>query len=118
MSKKAVNFDLSVAALKEHYPNSDYLQAYKDVRRFLERNGFEHRQWSGYITTKHMSDTQIQYILDVMFKKYRWLEKCANKVDITNIGRSHDYLKLTGRRLNADRSAAKPGRSISMDMDF
>lgn len=118
MNRKAVNFDLSVAALKEHYPNSDYLQAYKDVRRFLEKEGFEHRQWSGYFSKEPLSDMQAHKILDDMFKKYRWLEKCANKVDITNIGRSHDYLKLTGRRLNADRSAAKPGRSISMDMDF
>ena len=45
---KAFNFDLSVRALQENYPGTNYRQAYQDIRQFLEDNGFEHRQGSGY----------------------------------------------------------------------
>lgn len=98
MNRKAINFDLDIAALREHYPNRNYLYAYKNISRFLEKEGFEHRQWSGYVSKEPLSDMQTHKILDAMFEKYVWLEQCVKKVDITNIGRTYDYLKVVSDR--------------------
>lgn len=98
MNRKAINFDLDVAALRKHYPNRNYLYAYKNISRFLEKEGFKHRQWSGYVSKEPLSDMQAHKILDEMFKSYPWLKQCAKKVDITNIGQTYDYLKVISDR--------------------
>jgi len=53
--RKSLNFDLNIKKLKEHYPNSNYTEAYNDIKKFLTNNGFEHRQGSGYISKEEMS---------------------------------------------------------------
>jgi len=53
---RSINFDLDTNKLKEHYPNKTYTNAYEDIKRFLLKNGFEHRQGSGYISQKELSN--------------------------------------------------------------
>ena len=45
--KKGINFDLDTNALKIHYTEGDWRNAYYDVRNFFKKNGFEHIQGSG-----------------------------------------------------------------------
>ncbi|ENF16403.1 CRISPR associated Cas2 family protein, partial [Escherichia coli P0304816.10] len=44
----AISFDLSVAALDQHYPGNNYNNAYAEIRRFLEAKGFNRQQGSVY----------------------------------------------------------------------
>ena len=46
--KKGINFDLDTNALKIHYTEGDWRNAYYDVRNFFKKNGLEHIQGSGY----------------------------------------------------------------------
>lgn len=46
--KKGIYFDLDTARLKEVYKNGDWHNAYYELRSFLEKEGFEHIQGSGY----------------------------------------------------------------------
>lgn len=92
MSRKAINFDLDVNALKKHY-SKKYNNAYYEINSFLSKNGFEHRQGSGYISKADMSNARAFTVIDTMCDKFNWLEKCAKKIDITSIGPTFDYMK-------------------------
>lgn len=97
--RKALNFDLDTKALKQYYPNKNYRQAYKDVKRFLLNNGFEHRQWSGYTSIKPMTDGTIRAKMLKLKKALPWISKCVNRFDVTDIGEQHDLtFVFTGRR--------------------
>ena len=74
---KAFNFDLSVRALQENYPGTNYRQAYQDIRQFLEDNGFEHRQGSGYRSINEMSDIEVTLLVVRLGRSFPWLGKCV-----------------------------------------
>lgn len=82
MKRKAIVFDLSTNALKQHYPGNNYRNAYKLVGKFLESNGFEHRQKSAYISIKPMSHAKAMLITAALHNKYPWLSKCVQQFDI------------------------------------
>lgn len=92
--KKALNFDLDTKALKQYYSNKNYRKAYEDIKNFLLVNGFEHRQYSGYISVKPMSDATIRAKILKMKKVFPWLKKCVNHFDVTDIGRQHDLTHI------------------------
>lgn len=85
---KAVNFDLSVHELEKHYP--DYRKAYYDIKRFFKKQGFEHRQGSGYVSKTKLTQADIIDLLDVMNTELPWMSDCVTKIDVTNIGAQHD----------------------------
>ena len=49
-SKKALNFDLSNQALQKYYPSKNYGKAWSDIKGYLLEIGFNHRQYSGYVS--------------------------------------------------------------------
>lgn len=51
----AINFDLDTKKLETLYSSKNWRQAYDDIRDFLKKNNFEHRQGSGYISKEEMS---------------------------------------------------------------
>ena len=73
---------------------SNYREAYIDIETFMEYNGFEHRQWSGYISKYEMSTQDIQMIVINMGKTFPWLGSCVKKFDVTDIGQQHDLTEL------------------------
>ena len=90
MSRKMINFDLDTKALQMHYPKSDWHNAYSDIRSFLEKEGFEHRQGSGYISSCSMPYYKVQASLYKMKQQMPWLTHCVNKIDVSNIGKTYD----------------------------
>ena len=106
-NRRAIHFDLKEALLKQHYPKKDYKQAYKDIRLFMENNGFTHRQWSGYFSDTPLSFADIVDIMDKLWTQFPWLEKCAVKFDITNIGRTYDLLGMHSENKIVEKSLKK-----------
>jgi virulence-associated protein VapD len=53
---KALNFDLDTKKLREKFGEKGRRKAYSRVKTFLTKNGFSHRQWSGYASLKPMSN--------------------------------------------------------------
>lgn len=71
---RAINFDLNIDALRKYFSESNPKGAYKEIRRFMESNGFEHRQWSGYCAKEPISNFDIIYYLIVCMKKcHGWI---------------------------------------------
>ena len=46
-------------------------------------NGFEHRQYSGYISIETMSYRDITMLLYLIKNELPWLEDCAQRIDAT-----------------------------------
>jgi len=87
---RAFNFDLKIKLLKKYYPKKNILGAYRDIKSFMFKNGFSHRQWSGYRTDEKLTDRQVQIIMLQMRKELPWIDKCSTKLDVTNIGKVYD----------------------------
>ena len=94
VSRKAINFDLDTNILKQIYNNGDYINAYKEIRDFMEKNGFEHRQGSGYVSKDRMRETDAILIYNNMVTTFPWFNQAVKKCDLTHIGRTLD---LTGK---------------------
>ena len=78
---RVIHFDLSTRKLKKLYPGMDYHQAYKDIQKYLEEKGFEHHQWSGYISKEELTPMEVSRCTTEMFLKYPWIRPCAKKMN-------------------------------------
>lgn len=94
LCRKAINFDLDTNALKEHYPGKNYRDAYSDIKDFMQKSGFEHRQWSGYVSNEKLSIQKVASVTQRLAKAFPWLQKCVNRFDVTDIGEQHDLTHL------------------------
>lgn len=91
---KALNFDLDTHQLQEHYPGTNYRQAYDDLRRFFKKHQFLHRQGSGYISEDKLATADIYDLMDDLSQQLPWIGVCVSKIDVTNVGRQHDLTEL------------------------
>lgn len=98
-SRKQITFDLNDNKLKSIYPRSKvtlnpkyYKKAWKDIARFMERNGFEHRQCSVYASQKEMTGMDVNALIMAMAIRMPWICKCLDAIDVTNIGEQHDLI--------------------------
>ena len=91
---KAFNFDMVIAELKKHYPNGHHTKAYKEIGAFMHKNGFEHRQGSGYRSKAPLSDVEVLDIVDKLYAALPWFTKCVNKFDVTNVGEVYDLATM------------------------
>lgn len=91
---RAINFDLSTEELRNLFGESGRKEAYKKIGAFLESQGFVHRQWSGYISKNKLDMLEVTRLSKNLFKNFPWLTKCANRIDVTNIGKRFDMIKL------------------------
>lgn len=71
------------------------------MKRFFKKNGFNHRQGSGYISREKLGQADIADLLDAMSTELPWMGDCVTRIDVTNIGRQHD-LKDALKNLTAD----------------
>ena len=56
----AINFDLSTKALEEIFGTGNTSKPYSDIKRFMESNGFMHRQYSGYVSVEPKTKANIR----------------------------------------------------------
>ena len=94
-TRKAFHFDLDIRQLKEHYPSTSpfgYKQAWSDIKKFMEENGFIHTQYSGYESSQDLSTFAAFQIIIRLQRKHPWFSQCAQAATMTDIGNRHDVL--------------------------
>ncbi len=91
---KAMYFDLKFQALKKYYSPTNPNGGYYKIQNFMEHNGFEHEQYSGYHSKKEITDLMVFKLFDDMQLRLPWLSKCARKFEVTNIGENYDLTRL------------------------
>lgn len=101
--RKQITFDLNQKDLARNYPRSKitvnpkfYKKAYKDIRLFMEENGFEHRQYSVYASTKNLTAYDVAGLMEQLARKMPWLYSCVNEIDVTDIGEQHSIKEILG----------------------
>ena len=100
-SRKQITFDLSQDALRQHYPRKEinqdpqfFKRAYKDIRQFMEANGFERRQYSVYVSAEKLTALDVAVLTQRMAEEMPWLRQCVKEITATNIGARHSLLGL------------------------
>lgn len=92
-TKKAINFDLSVSALKQHYPSNNYNKSWYDIKNHLQQNSFCHRQYSGYVSSSTIEMTDVIEIIISMSLYFKWLQYCVKQFDITIVSDQYSMLE-------------------------
>jgi len=101
-SRKQISFDLKQDLLKEYYPNpklsksqGHHKNAYKDIKKFFKKEGWEHRQGSVYASKQAMTHLSVLRMVDKLAQQMPWLHKCieVNGIDITDIGDNYSLYK-------------------------
>ena len=59
-SRKAINFDLSTNELESIFGKNNTSKPYSDIKHFMERDDFEHRQYSGYVSKEPKTKANIR----------------------------------------------------------
>lgn len=91
--RKALNFDIDTKKY-EATTGKKAPRAYDDIKDFLTKAGFEHRQGSGYVSTEALTDENIVIIISEMSQKLDWLKECVKQFDVTDIGKQHSLLDV------------------------
>lgn len=94
--KKAINFDIDTKKYEE-YTGKHSPTAYNEIKRFLKKNGFEHRQGSGYISKASLNDSDIITLITNMTLTFNWLKYCIKEIDVTNIGKQHSLVDMISK---------------------
>lgn len=89
--RKAINFDIDTKKYEE-FTGKPAPTAYAQIKRFLKKNGFEHRQGSGYVSKDSLDDQKITAIIMNMTFNLSWLKYCIKQIDVTNIGKQHSLV--------------------------
>jgi virulence-associated protein VapD len=83
-NRKSINFDFDTHRLITVFGEKGKRQAYVRIQRFLEHNGFEHKQWSGYLSQSTMSYLETYALIDRLMMACPWLSDCTNSFDVTD----------------------------------
>jgi virulence-associated protein VapD len=75
-NRKFINFDLDTRALVEVFGEKNRSQSYREIKRFMLKNKFEHRQYSGYISLKPMSYADTYDLVKDLKRQCSWLTMC------------------------------------------
>lgn len=97
--RKAINFDIDTKKY-EKFTGKPAPTAYAEIRRFLKKYDFEHRQGSGYVSKNDMKTSDIGILATNMALTFDWLKYCIKQIDVTNIGRQHSLVSTIGNAKN------------------
>ena len=85
---KCIHFDFLIDEIREHFSSDS--TPYTQIQNFLEQNGFEHRQGSGYISKEPLSEYQTYILMKKLGAKFTWLDDCMRRFDIENAPEAMD----------------------------
>lgn len=91
-SRKAINFDLNDNLLKRNYPSKSYRNSWRDIKGYLVKNGFSHRQYSGYVSQDCIEMSEVAHIIGMMSRKWSWLSLSVMQFDVTIVGDEYSFL--------------------------
>ena len=86
----AIAFDLEGAQLEKLYPNDSWRNAYTDVRRALEKHGFERRQGSVYFGGDHVDAVTCVLAVQELARDYSWFTPSVTDIRMLRIEDNND----------------------------
>ena len=98
----AINIDLTIEQLRQFYSKERPKGAYGKISSFMKKNGFSHRQWSGYISDKTMTKSELIDFTMKLHQIFPWLINCEGSMDATVITSIFDLKQMILDTMNDD----------------
>lgn len=89
---KCIHFDFSTDEVREQFSSTS--TPYEQIKNFLEKNDFEHRQKSGYISKEPLNNYQVDILIDQLGIKFTWLDDCMQQFDIEDAPKKMNARKM------------------------
>lgn len=77
-----LTFDLSINNLKKYYSKTSPKNAYRYIKNFLLKNGFEHLKDSDYLN-KNIRDVETSLLMLDFGANNKWFPLCVEKLNIS-----------------------------------
>lgn len=94
----AITFDFDTETLEQLYKNASWRNAYADVRRFLEDNGFENKQGSVYFATDEIDATDCIAVVQDLADEYDWFVPSLRDIRMLRIEENNDLMTVLDRK--------------------
>ena len=88
----AITFDLTGSVLEEMYPNQSRRDAYADVRKVLQKYGFERQQGSVYFGNDAVDAVRCVLAVQELSRTYDWFEPAVIDIRMLRIEDNNDLL--------------------------
>lgn len=85
LTRKAVNFDLDTDALVEETGRRDTRRAYSAIRGVLGDLGYEHSQYSGYVSKSRRTTFMAFDDLETLSHELPWFSACCKRCHVTTV---------------------------------
>ncbi len=89
----AVTFDIDTNSLGDAYHTPSISNAYGDIRKFMESNGFIWQQGSVYFGDENMNAVKCVTTVQKLAKLYPWFSACAKDVRMLRIEENNDLME-------------------------
>ena len=89
----AVTFDIDTNCLSHEYHNQSITNAYGDIRKFMEANGFDWQQGSVYFGDENMTAVKCVITIQKLAATYPWFTACVKDVRMLRIEENNDLME-------------------------
>ena len=87
---------------------------FKDLLIYsYEKNGFSHRQGSGYLSKNPTTETSATFMIKRMSATMPWLKSCVRRIDLTIVGDQHDLTGILNQKNSSPRRTGRMDERIS-----
>lgn len=88
----AVTFDIDTNCLDQSYHGNNYQNAYGDIRKFMEENGFKWQQGSVYFGGEDINAVKCVTVVQKLAKTFPWFPACVKDVRMLRIEENNDLM--------------------------
>jgi CRISPR-associated endonuclease Cas2 len=92
----AICFDLDTEVLKQRYHNDSWQNAYTEVRKVLERHGFDRVQGSVYFGDEHVDPVRCVLAVQDLAKEFQWFRPAVHDIRMLRIEENNDLMPAVG----------------------
>lgn len=90
----AINFNLTIERLRKFYSKTNPKGAYSKIKSYMKKHGFTHKQWSGYVSDKVMTKSELADFTMELHQTFSWLINCDGSMDATVISEIFDIKQM------------------------
>ena len=97
-TRKAINYDFSTKLIENNMSEMEikgtYRKAYYYMGKYLEMNGFEHTQESGYTSIEPMSLADVNDVIIEITNEIPYLKDAIKSIYVTSVGNTYDITDI------------------------
>ncbi len=88
----AIVFDIDTNCLNDNYHGNSYNNAYGDIRKFMEQNGFDWQQGSVYFGDETIDAVRCVIAIQKLSQTYSWFSTCVKDIRMLRIEENNDLM--------------------------